>query len=84
MKLRVGAGEARAAQRDPTLLAAAYQRQRLPLFSRREPEDTEEAAAGRYGSPLPASYYVSGGYSLPFGFQAAPPDRRSLEDANSI
>ena len=47
MKLRVGAGEARAAQRDPTLLCCAYNRQRLYLFTRREPEDTEDAAAGR-------------------------------------
>jgi len=47
VKLRIGAGEARAAQRDPTLLCCAYNRQRLYLFSRREPEDTEDAAAGR-------------------------------------
>ena len=51
VKLRLGAGEARAAQRDPTLLCCAYNRQRLYLFSRREPEDTEDAAAGRCVRP---------------------------------
>jgi len=53
VKLRIGAGEARAAQRDPTLLCCAYNRQRLYLFSRREPEDTEDAAAGRCAPALP-------------------------------
>jgi len=47
MKLRLGAGEARAAMRDPVILACAYKRERLYLFSRREPEDSEDAVTGR-------------------------------------
>lgn len=50
VKLRVAGsgGEARAAARDPVLLCCAYQRQRLYLFSRREPEDSEDAVTGRW------------------------------------
>ena len=32
---------------DPTIVALAFQRQRFYLFTRREPEDTNEAAQGR-------------------------------------
>ncbi len=38
------------AERDPILLAAAHNRQRFYIFSRREPPDAEEAVAGRHAS----------------------------------
>lgn len=37
-------------QPDPTLLCSAFQRQRLYLFTKREPAEAEEAAAGRCGA----------------------------------
>ena len=46
-KLKVMGGEARGAVRDPTLVAAAYKKHRVYLFSRREPEETE-AGTGRW------------------------------------
>ena len=42
-----GGADTKQAEGDPTLVAAAYQRQRFYLFTRREPQDTEEAAQGR-------------------------------------
>ncbi len=47
---RAGAGRAPVA--DPTLVATAAGRPRLFLFSRREPDDAGEAAAGRRACPL--------------------------------
>jgi len=35
---------AEAPERDPTLVTAAYKKQRLFLFTRREPADAEDAA----------------------------------------
>ena len=43
---RLGAGIT-PAESDPMLVACAYNRQRLYLFSRREPPDTDEVATGR-------------------------------------
>lgn len=44
-KIRVGAPELeKLPQRDPLLVATAYKKQRLYLFSRREPADAEDAA----------------------------------------
>ena len=43
---RMGAGIS-PAESDPMLVACAYKRQRLYLFSRREPPDTDEVAIGR-------------------------------------
>ena len=43
---RMGAGIS-PAESDPMLVACAYNRQRLYLFSRREPPDTDEVATGR-------------------------------------
>ena len=43
---RLGAGIS-PAESDPMLVACAYNRQRLYLFSRREPADTDEVATGR-------------------------------------
>ena len=62
MKLRVAGsgGEARAAARDPVLLCCAYQRQRLYLFSRREPEDTEDAVTGRWAQAQGVGYMAGG------------------------
>jgi hypothetical protein len=43
-KIRVGAPELeKLPQRDPTLIATAYKKQRLYLFTRREPADAEDA-----------------------------------------
>jgi peptidylprolyl isomerase domain and WD repeat-containing protein 1 len=42
-----GGADSKHVEGDPTLIAAAYQRQRFFLFTKREPEDTEEAAQGR-------------------------------------
>ena len=42
-----GGPDARVTLADPTLLACAFRRQRLYLFSSREPSDTEDAATGR-------------------------------------
>ncbi len=42
-----GGADAKHVEGDPTLVASAYQRQRFYLFTRREPEDTDEAAQGR-------------------------------------
>lgn len=47
-KIRVGAPELeKLPQRDPTLIATAYKKQRLYLFTRREPADAEDATMGR-------------------------------------
>ena len=43
-----GGADTKQAEGDPTLVAAAYQRQRFYLFTRREPQDTDEAAQGRW------------------------------------
>lgn len=43
---RLGAGISMV-ESDPMLVACAYNRQRLYLFSRREPPDTDEVAIGR-------------------------------------
>ena len=43
---RLGAG-VKVHETDPTLVACAHNRPRLFLFTRREPADTDEAAAGR-------------------------------------
>ena len=48
---RMGAGIS-PAESDPMLVAYAYNRQRLYLFSRREPPDTDEVATGRCGLPV--------------------------------
>lgn len=46
-KIRVGAPELdKLPQRDPTLIATAYKKQRLYLFTRREPADAEDATVG--------------------------------------
>lgn len=45
-----GGADSKHTEGDPTLVATAFQRQRLYLFTRREPEDTEEAAQGRWVS----------------------------------
>ena len=42
-----GGADGKHAEGDPSFVATAYQRQRFYLFSKREPEDTEEAAQGR-------------------------------------
>lgn len=41
-----GPGQA-APEQDPTLVALAYRKQRLYLFTKREPEDTGDVAVGR-------------------------------------
>eukprot|EP00879_Flechtneria_rotunda_P011496 GHRR01012009.1.p2 GENE.GHRR01012009.1~~GHRR01012009.1.p2 ORF type:complete len:245 (+),score=72.74 GHRR01012009.1:4647-5381(+) len=46
-KIRAGMQELKLPARDPTLVACAYKKQRLYLFTRREPADAEDAAAGR-------------------------------------
>jgi hypothetical protein len=45
---RLGVGM-KGPESDPTLVACAYNRQRLFLFSRREPADTDDVTTGRYG-----------------------------------
>ncbi|KAK3235787.1 Peptidylprolyl isomerase [Cymbomonas tetramitiformis] len=40
-------GESKPVEKDPTLICTAYKKDRLYLFSRREPEDAEDAATGR-------------------------------------
>ncbi|KAI8471687.1 MAG: putative cyclophilin (cyp-15) [Monoraphidium minutum] len=47
VKARAHAAEIKLPERDPTLLALAYRKQRFYLFTRREPADAEDAAAGR-------------------------------------
>lgn len=42
-----GGADGKHAEGDPTIVATAYQRQRFFLFTKREPEDTDEAAQGR-------------------------------------
>ena len=42
-----GGSDAKQVDGDPTIAATAFQRQRVYLFSKREPEDTDEAAQGR-------------------------------------
>ena len=50
---RLGAGIS-PSESDPMLVACAYTRQRLYMFSRREPPDTDEVATGRcFTSTLP-------------------------------
>ena len=45
---RLPAGpDAKLPQPDPTLLCCAYQRQRLYLFTQREPAEAEDAAGAR-------------------------------------
>ena len=39
--------DSRTPVRDPTLLCCAFQKQRLYLFTTREPDDTDQAGAGR-------------------------------------
>jgi hypothetical protein len=48
-KIRVGAPELdKLPQRDPTLIATAYKKQRLYLFTRREPADAEDATVSGF------------------------------------
>ena len=47
---RMGAG-LKGPESDPTLVACAYNRQRLYLFSRREPADADDLASGRHALP---------------------------------
>ncbi len=42
-----GGADGKHVEGDPTFVATAFQRQRFYLFSKREPEDTDEAAQGR-------------------------------------
>lgn len=42
-----GGADGKVTEGDPTIVATAFQRQRFYLFSKREPEDTDEAAQGR-------------------------------------
>ena len=44
LKIRPGAPELKLPQSDPTLLCCAYKKQRLYLFTKREPADAEDAA----------------------------------------
>eukprot|EP00878_Enallax_costatus_P002186 GHUV01002357.1.p1 GENE.GHUV01002357.1~~GHUV01002357.1.p1 ORF type:complete len:625 (+),score=138.92 GHUV01002357.1:201-2075(+) len=46
-KIRPGAPDIKLPERDPTIIATAYKKQRLYLFTRREPADAEDAATGR-------------------------------------
>lgn len=46
-KIRPGMPDMKLPERDPTLVALAYKRQRLYLFSRREPADAEDASVSR-------------------------------------
>ncbi|WIA40575.1 hypothetical protein OEZ86_013916 [Tetradesmus obliquus] len=46
-KIRPGMPDMKLPERDPALVALAYKRQRLYLFSRREPADAEDASMGR-------------------------------------
>lgn len=43
-KIRAGAPDMKLPERDPTIIATAYKKQRLYLFTRREPADAEDAA----------------------------------------
>ncbi|GBF99133.1 peptidyl-prolyl cis-trans isomerase [Raphidocelis subcapitata] len=47
VKARAHSADVKLPTRDPTLVATAYRKQRLYLFTRREPADAEDAAAGR-------------------------------------
>jgi hypothetical protein len=52
-KIRVGAPELdKLPGRDPTLIATAYKKQRLYLFTRREPADAEDATVSMLGGTL--------------------------------
>ena len=42
----------KAPERDPLILATAYEKHRFYLFTPREPEDTDDAATGRRGSAV--------------------------------
>lgn len=42
-----GGADTKQVASDPTIIALAYQRQRLYFFSRREPQDTDDATQGR-------------------------------------
>ena len=42
-----GGSDGKTTEADPTIVATAFQRQRFYLFSKREPEDADEAAQGR-------------------------------------
>ena len=44
---KVGSSDGKITFSDPTIIALAYQRPRFFLFTRREPEDTEDMAQGR-------------------------------------
>ncbi len=46
-KARSRAARGKMGERDPLLLASAYAKHRMYLFTPREPEDTEDAATGR-------------------------------------
>lgn len=49
-----GGADGKHVEGDPMIVATAFQRQRFYLFSKREPEDTDEAAQGRCALSLPA------------------------------
>jgi hypothetical protein len=54
-------------QRDPTLIATAYKKQRLYLFTRREPADAEDATVGAGLLPCGGNaLHVCGGASAGF------------------
>ncbi|KAF6258211.1 hypothetical protein COO60DRAFT_1295463 [Scenedesmus sp. NREL 46B-D3] len=46
-KIRPGMPEMKLPERDPTLVALAYKKQRLYIFTKREPADAEDASMGR-------------------------------------
>lgn len=47
VKARAHSVDVKLPERDPTVVALAYRKQRFYLFTRREPADAEDAAAGR-------------------------------------
>ena len=44
---KLGGPDSKLALTDPTIIALAYQRPRFFLFTKREPEDTDDIAQGR-------------------------------------
>jgi hypothetical protein len=49
VKARAHAAEIKLPERDPTIVATAYRKQRFYLFTRREPTDAEDAAVRAFG-----------------------------------
>ena len=54
----------KSSERDPLLLTCAYNKHRLYLFTPREPEDTEDAATGRWADSFPDGAPEKGGLGL--------------------